>query len=368
VAFGERFVMWAPRHLDEVTSPGLEMSRLLAARPGPARVPPLAASIEYVSGRREPVSIAVLRTFVPGEADGRIHAVDELTRYYERVLARAPEVVPPTPRAFHPLRLVGEEPAAAPAREVVGSYLDTASLLGRRTAELHLALAAVTDDPAFAPEPYAPFDQRGAYQGVRTLARRCQRELAGRAPSLDPEARALAERVLVGEGRVLTRLGALLGRRLAAQRTRHHGAFELAKVLYTSNDVVIADLEGDGSRPFSERRRKASPLRDVASMIRSLHEVAFGTLADPTRVRPEDREAARPWADLWWWSASAVLLGGYLATAREGTFLPPEREELGVLLDAFLLESGFAALSAALASGGNVTAPLAFLARLLDEG
>jgi maltose alpha-D-glucosyltransferase/alpha-amylase len=367
IAFGDRFFLSSMRHLDEGQSPGLEMSRFLAAHAPGLRVPALAAAVEYQSGRREPVTLAVLRSFVPGEADGRVYAQDELTRYYERVLARAPEAAPPAPRAFHPLRLVGEEPAV-PAREAVGSYLDIASLVGRRTAELHLALTSAADDPAFAPEPYSPFDQRGAYQAARTLARRCQRELAARARDLDPETRALAERILAGEGRVIARLGALLAHKLTASRTRHHGAYELSRLLYTSNDIVIADLDGDGARPAGERRRKASPLRDVASMIRSLHEVAFTTLSDSTRVRPEDREAARPWADLWWWSSSAVLIGAYLAAAREGTFLPREREELGVLLDTFLLETGFGALSAALAGGGNVAAPLAFLARLLEEG
>ncbi|APR76964.1 Trehalose synthase [Minicystis rosea] len=368
VAFGERFFLHAPRRLDDGPSPGLEMSRALTARGAGVRVPPLAATIEYQAGRRDPVTIAVLRGFVPGEADGRVHAQDELTRYYERVLARDRDAPPPAPRGFHPLRLVGEEPASAPAREAVGAYLDTASLVGRRTAELHLALAGITDDPAFAPEPYSPFDQRGTYQAVRTLARRCHRELQARLRDFDPETRVLAERVLAGEPRVLARLGALLGRRLTAQRTRHHGTFDIGKTLYTSNDVVIADLDGDGARPWSERRRKASPLRDVASLIRSLHEVAFTTLQDETRVRLEDRDTARPWADLWWWSSSAVLLGAYLATAREGTFLPSDREELGLLLDAFFLEAGFNALAAALAEGGNVKAALAFLARLLDEG
>jgi maltose alpha-D-glucosyltransferase/alpha-amylase len=365
VVFGERHFVFAPRRLDEGPSPGLEMSRALLAGAGNARVPPLAAAIEHQIGRGAPATLAVLRGFVPGEADGRVHAQDELTRYYERALAREREVPTPPPPVYDPRVLVAEEPPAA-AREVVGSYLDTASLIGRRAAELHLALAAREDDPAFAPEPYSPFDQRGAYQAARALAQRCQRELRW-ARGLDPGSQAAAERVLAGEKRILERLGAILRRRLTARRTRHHGALELRRVLYTSSDVVIADLDGDAGRPAAERRRKASPLRDVASLIRSLHEAAFATLADKARVRPEDREAARPWADLWWWSTATVLVGSYLGAAREGSFLPVEREETALLLDGFLLEGALSALAASFPDPERVALPLAFLARVLEE-
>jgi maltose alpha-D-glucosyltransferase/alpha-amylase len=180
--------------------------------------------------------------------------------------------------------------------------------------------------------------------------------------------RALAERVLGREPRVLARLGAVLGRHLDALRTRTHGALELSRFTYAASDVVIADLDGDAARPVAERRRKTTPLRDVASLMLSLHAVAFATLADPARVRAEDREAARPWADLWWCSAASAMLASYVGAARTGAFLPPDRDELILLLDVFLLKAGFAGLSAALAAGDGVPAALDFLAHLLDEG
>jgi maltose alpha-D-glucosyltransferase/alpha-amylase len=358
VAFGERFALWSSRRLDEGTSPGLELSRFLATCPSPPRVPALAAAIEYQGS-----TLAVLRAFVAGEGDGRAHAMDDLARFFERALARAPEAPAPALPAFHPLHLAGEE-LPAPAHGTMGTYLDTATLIGRRTAELHLALTSSRADAAFAPEPYTPFDQRAAYQALRTLAGRCLRRLRGRLSSLDPAARAAAERLLAGEGRILARLGALLSRRLTAQRARHHGAYQLGRLLVAGNEVVIADLDGDPARPAAERRRKASPLRDVAAMVASFHEAAFAALGDPARVRPEDVEAARPWADLWWWSAASTFVGAYLGAAGEGGFLPRGREELGELLDAFLFESGFGALADALEGRGSAGTALSFLDRL----
>jgi maltose alpha-D-glucosyltransferase/alpha-amylase len=367
--FGERFLVHLERRLDEGQSPGLELSRFLAAHGASARVPPFAGAVEHLGPRGAPVTVAVLRHAVPAEVDGRAHAVAELGRYFDRVLARGPDEPAPPSRGFQALRLIeGELPGGA--REAVGGYLDAAALIGRRTAELHLALASDPDDPAFAPEPYAPFDQRGAYQAVRALSGRWLRALRGRARALGPEVAAAAERLVAAEPRILLRLGALLGGRLTAQRTRHHGSYGLGRLFVLGHDVFIADLDGDPARPAAERRRKASPLRDAAGMIRSFFDAAWSTLLDPARLRPEDVEAARPWADLWWWSSSSAFLGGYLAVAREGTALPPERAEIAALLDAFLFEAGLLALGDALSARAALptAVAVAFLTRLLEEG
>jgi maltose alpha-D-glucosyltransferase/alpha-amylase len=350
---GERVLCEPLRRLDDGPSPGLEIARFLAEGPPLPAVPPLAGAIEYRPRRGEPITLALLRPIIPSEGDAWSHAVEAVRRFYERALAELGAPPEPPPRDL--LRLAGEEPPER-VRVAVGGQLDTANLLGRRTAELHLALASRVDRPAFAPEPTTIFDQRSTYQSMRNLAGRCWRLLRVRARRLPPDAVAPAQRVLALEAPVLRRFEALLGLRVTAQRTRLHGAWSLGKALWTGNDFIVADLEGDRSRPLSERRRKASPLRDAASMIRSLHAAAWWVLLDPARTRPEDVEAARPWADLWWAWVSAAFLRGYLEAAGEASFLPRGREELAVLLDAFLLESALAELAAALEAGGDEAA------------
>ena len=78
--------------------------------------------------------------------------------------------------------------------------------------------------------------------------------------------------------RLRARLQRLRDTRISGTRIRHHADYQLSNVLYTGSDFVITNFEGDAERPMGERRIKRSPLRDVASMMRSFHYVSHAVL------------------------------------------------------------------------------------------
>jgi maltose alpha-D-glucosyltransferase/alpha-amylase len=139
------------------------------------------------------------------------------------------------------------------------------------------------------------------------------------------------------------RFGALLGRRIRATRIRSHGDLELRQVLYTGRDFVIVDLAASDAQTASERRVKASPLRDVASMLWSFHHAARGGLVgdgSAALVRPEDVAVLQPWAFFFARWAGSSFLRGYLRQAGDARFVPAGRGDLAVLLTVFALEKG----------------------------
>src|SRR5262249_49187432 len=150
------------------------------------------------------------------------------------------------------------------------SDLEFARLLGQRTAELHLALASVPEDPAFAPEPFTIMYQRSLYQSARTQARQVLDFLSKHLPELPGETHAAAQHLLALEGEILKRARRILEHKITALRIRCHANYHLGEVLFTGKDFVLTDFEGDPLRSGSDRRRKRSGLRDVASMLRSL--------------------------------------------------------------------------------------------------
>ncbi|MDR7554303.1 MAG: maltose alpha-D-glucosyltransferase [Armatimonadota bacterium] len=349
VSFGGRLVLKVFRRVEPGTNPDLELGRLLTQRRFP-HAPAVVGAIEYRARNGEPTTLAVLQAFVPHQDDGWSQALHALDDYLERALAkRAQGVEAPRP-AGGLLDLVDQEPPAL-VLELMAPYLETARLLGQRTADLHVVLASAPDDPRFAPETFTPLDQRSLYQSMRALTRSVLQVMRARLGTLPEDLRALARRALETEPEIQRRLRGLLERRLLAQRIRCHGDYHLGQVLSTGKDVVLIDFEGVPSRPLGERRLKRSPLRDVAGMLWSFHRAACAALATAGewgRVRPEETVALVPWVRVWERWAQAAFLRAYLAGAARARFLPRTRAESALLLEVFLVEQAIADLGNAL--------------------
>jgi maltose alpha-D-glucosyltransferase/alpha-amylase len=337
VLFGDRFILKVFRKLEPGINPEAEIGRFLTER-GFQHAAPVVGTAELRSDGRAPALAGILHGLIPDAEDAWQHTLDHLGRYFERAATReSPPPELPVGSAVLLDRARGEAPEDA--GHWIGAYLQRAQLLGQRTGELHGVLAAGTEK-AFAPEAFGTLYQRSVYQALRGAAGETfallRRALAG----LPEGARAEAERVLACEGRAAELYGGLLGGKLDALRTRVHGDYHLGQVLWTGQDFVILDFEGEPARPIGERRIKRSPLRDVAGMVRSFHYASHAPLfgQGATIVRPEDVARLEPWARYWYGVVAAQFLRGYLAAAAPSGFLPGDPRQLALLLDVFLLD------------------------------
>jgi maltose alpha-D-glucosyltransferase/alpha-amylase len=365
VVYGDRYILKAYRRVEEGVHPEVEVGRFLAARPDFRGVPRLEGVLEYHRSWGEPMTLAVLHEFVPHQGDGWRYCQDALGRYFEQALTRPERGEQlPLPGRSLPELLGGDVPRLA--QEVIGTPLEAAQLLGRRTGELHLALASAPVDPVFAPEPFTRLYQRSLYQSLRSQTRRTFVLLRKHEGGLPEEARADARNLIEREDALLQRVRAVYEHKINAARIRGHGDFNLREVLYTGRDFVIIDFEGMPARPLSDRRRKYTSLRDVAGMLRSFHYAALSALHDG-RVRREDVATLAPWARLWHSWVGLAFLKGYWATATAGSFLPPSLPEQSVLLDFYLVKRSLNELRYELDRGpARVGIPIQGLLQVLE--
>ncbi len=185
-------------------------------------------------------------------------------------------------------------------------------ILGQRTAELHVALAQPTGDPAFDPEALTAQDVLALREHTRAEALRTWAMLQDSMPQLPPGCREDAERLLAHRSRIDARIDALQPEGKAGVRSRFHGDYHLGQVLVARNDFVIIDFEGEPARSFEERRAKSSPLRDVAGMLRSFNYARWTALrreAQNARELGRLDAAARTWEQ----ETRAAFLAGYAA-------------------------------------------------------
>jgi maltose alpha-D-glucosyltransferase/alpha-amylase len=201
VLFPDRLVLKVFRRLDEGQNPDLEIGRHLTARAF-AHSPAVLGALEYVGTNQSPYTLAVAKSFVPYAMDAWKFTLEAVSRYYDRVFALSAQgLTPDIPPVVGPLRLFQQGPAPE-TEDHIGSYLESARLLGLRTAELHLALAG-GDDGEFVMEPMTGHSFRGLFQTMRSLAVQNLRLLRRETSTLPPDLAAVAQRVAEREPLIL---------------------------------------------------------------------------------------------------------------------------------------------------------------------
>jgi len=278
VVVGERVLLKILRKLEVGLSPEVEMGRFLAIH-GYRNTPQLLAALTLEGPSAS--ELALLYVFIPNQGDG--------WAYLTHALRTSPE---PTPEVLARLER-----------------------LGTRVGELHRVLASDATDPAFAPEPIHQEDlQRWSSSIVGelgvTLAKAAERfpELMERQDALTERAKSLAS---------LTPSG---------QKIRQHGDLHLGQALWTGNDWMVIDFEGEPTRPYAARREKHSPLRDVAGMLRS-----FSYAAGVAGLPPAARRGAVS-------AAKKAFLGGWRGAVHGTGLLPASEAEARAMLDVLELE------------------------------
>jgi len=369
VLYDGKLILKLFRRLQSGENPDPEIGRFLTEVAHFPRIAPFLGEIKAtLPDAPEPTTLAMLQGLIENEGDGWQVTLDELTRYYEDCLSSTT----PTDVGLSPTFLDDPSPDAtaaripAAAREHAGLSLDAAALLGRRTAELHLALATSIGDlstnevlgaevvSAFAPisftEESLAADAGHIEAQVICSLDALKRSLPTFTDAITTDAAALvlsrrlalharAQAIVQPIAQPLSN-GAQQDSPAAASglRTRIHGDYHLGQVLRTHSDYILLDFEGEPARSLSERRAKQSPLRDVAGMLRSFSYAAYVALEPFVQRHPGAAKSLDAWAQLWLNAVSTEFLNAWRVTLAANPHLTPQPRQAQRLLDAYLLE------------------------------
>jgi maltokinase len=306
----ERIALKAYRRLGAGPNPELEVLRFLTER-GFENIAALRGWYAH-TGRLIDATLGIAQEFVPGSADGWDLALEDLRTNPARFVERARE-------------------------------------LGDVTGRMHSALASDATDPAFAPEETSAESLGLLNATVDEEIEQVFLQLPDDVPELAP---------IRGRGQeVRERLSLLTTVGSAGRVIRHHGDYHLGQVLLGADDRwIVLDFEGEPARTLVERRRKRSPLRDVAGMLRS-----FAYAASASRIL-HDTPAPAGWED----EVRSAFLQGYLAGVDQ-RLLPPGQAAVERLIAVFELEKAVYELRYELDNRPDwASIPVAGIRRLLE--
>lgn len=343
VVFGERLLLKLFRRVWPGINPELQLLEALdrVGFEGIAR--PWMAVEASLGGR--PYSLGMLQTYLRNGTDGFTMALTSLRDLQADLLPDADGELPSSERCEHAVRSQG------------GSFVAAAREIGRLTSRMHLALASPDHTADLAPTPLTSTT-------LKVAADRINRHLD--LLLSDPDARLEPLRVhRAGMRKLLLRMAGATPDGLAI---RIHGDFHLGQLLRTDSGWHVLDFEGRPAISIAERRALASPLQDVAGMLRSFDYAAAVALRQ--QAHPDDATARTlaPYGRSWAHIMRAEFLGTYLEGVEGKGLVPSDPITFSSILPALEVGQALYEVDYELRSRpGWLSIPLEGIARLLHE-
>ncbi len=333
------FVFKLFRKLEPGIHPAIEMGRFLTDVAGFANAPALLGSAELIQRDGSRCAIATLHAQVQNQGDARTVTAGYLDRFVEE-------------RRFVQDSESGQQ-----------MPLPHMAQIGRRLADLHLALATDKAGPAFMPEPVSDADwQRWSQEILDGVDRALDLLKLYRTEADRPLIDQLAEQ----KAALPDLLKRLLPRDVPLTAIRQHGNFALHRALIVKDDVFIIGFEGESGRPLAQRRRKMPPACDVAGLIHSIDAAAQAALQRALKVAPDDQGRLALRLGEWRDRSAEAFLAAYREVMTDARLWPDDPWIAQRLIDFFLLEKAiYEILYEAVHRTDRLRFPLATILRML---
>lgn len=338
ITYNNTFFLKMYRKIEPGVNPDVELSQFLAEEAGFGEVPRFYGTITW-KGSKGSFVLGILQQLIENHGSGHSFMLERINNFIERILARDRSTLDPFDRKGSLLHPVAFEELPESLQVLLGNRAaEQARLLGSRTGELHLALSSNVPRPELKPEDFSLHYQRSLYSSMQSKVREVFDNLHRTLNELPEEVKSELASIAYKRQHILDYLKRIYSKKFDAMKIRHHGTYELKKILVTGNDLVIQDFSGKPSRTFSERRIKRSPLRDVAEMVCSFYYVAFEGFGNNNQSAKGDKECLLPFAEQWAHYMSSFFCKAYFQAIAGTAILPADPADLDILLQSFLLE------------------------------
>jgi maltose alpha-D-glucosyltransferase/alpha-amylase len=312
LVYGNKYFLKIYRKLFREMNPEVEMLQFLTEKGGFKNIPAFCGSIVFERPDTPPVTIAVMLQKVSSKSDSWAATGDDLNDFL--------------------FRFVGRD------FSIHDDVFEKVELLGRRTAEMHLALLSDKKSKEFKPAPFDADYVEFLKKHLAGLLDKRLKLLKENYSRLDDDTKALADEFINSRDAIRHFFSKISSSELKSLRIRIHGDYHLGQVLFTGTDYLIIDFEGEPESAIAHRKIKHSPLKDVAGMVRSFHYAVCAKLFFSAETKGIDPLRLQKAADRWYKLITDAYVESYLQTMGNIKHIFGGRTEMNFILQLHLLE------------------------------
>ena len=328
IIFEDKYFFKMYRSPQEGENPEIQIMKNVTRYTDFENIPSYLGRLDYKNAAYEDTSLAILIDLIPNVGSAWEMTQTAIDGFFDLVLSEKDDV------ANSDIDHISNIDEA-----IDPFFLETIGLMGERTAQMHNAINSVKTPGGFEPEPFSLLYQKSLYQSMRTYTKRQFSWMKKHMDVAEPDMHEMLQEIINDQEKYFSYIQNILEKeKINTWKTRIHGNYKLDKLLFTGKDFMITDFEGESEYPISVRKIKHCPLKDIASMLCSLHyAINIGYFRRKEFV-PVNHDFLQSLIDKWYEKISCTFFNAYVNHAEKHGLLPGNLRQTKDLLNIYVFE------------------------------
>ncbi len=328
IIYEDKYFFKMYRNTEEGENPEIEIFKNITRHTAFQNVPPYLGRLDYKSHGNEDTSLAMLVDLIPNVGSAKDMTQTAIDSFFDKVL---------TEREADKKAFSGDNESLQEAMDPY--FLDMIEMMAKRTAQMHDAINSLNHKKGFETEYFTLLYQKSLYQSLRTFVKRNFAKVNNHLDKAEPDLILMIADIIKNQGKYFQYFQNILEeKKINTRKIRIHGNYKLDKLLFTGNDFMITDFEGEVEYSLSVRKLKHSPLKDVASILCSFHHSINVGYFRHKEFLPADSNYLESFIDKWFNKVSSLFFNSYVKEAQQFGLIPEDIDQTKNLLNIFMFE------------------------------